>query len=581
MKNLKFNFLTIATTAFCMLCLTACPKNDKEPDTLSVMPTSLTFSADDTREQTIEVSTSAPSWKYSGGDSWLDTYTKQDDKIYVKVQNYTNTETSRKSSLTIIAGDATPVTVSIEQEAKEINSLSVNPTSLLFNGNEVGDKTAAITTDASEWEASTEASWLTLSKQGKTLTVSVPTKNLGTEDRSADIKITAGNAPEVILKVIQPPSFYLNVEPATLLFSGNEIGDKTVTITTNASEWTATTSASWLTILKQDNKLKVSVSTTNTGTTDRNAEIKITAGDAPEVILHVTQVVSFYLNVDPTVLSYTATETSEKTVNVSTNASSWSATTAVSWITLTTSGNNLRVRVNSTNTASSSRQATIRVTANQVPDATVTVTQGAASNTPPFGQIVASNYTADGNYVFSDAGMNFRNWNGIITPVDASSPFYSITNWANTGGTVFCDYRNGRIVMDNYTKLNMNSDTHYAVFCPATRDPVNRITTCYIDLPNSPYYVNYNNSTKVLDFSGTIDGKTAYITIARVRKSDNQPDDLLCNLYSNLKLTLTSAYSSPMVNSEETPLLKIGELKNPNVLRLEDIKGDKIVKWKK
>jgi hypothetical protein len=200
MKILRFYFLMIAG----MLFLTTCDKDkDREPDVLSVNPTALTFSAEDTREQTVTVTTNVSSWSYSGGDSWLDIYRKQDGKLYFKVQNYTNTESSRTSTITVSAGktiaasagEAIAVKVTITQTAKEVNSLTVEPTSILFKENEIGDKTVEIKTNAPSWKATTDASWMTLSQQDNRLKVSVAEKNTGSSERSANIRITAGNAP--------------------------------------------------------------------------------------------------------------------------------------------------------------------------------------------------------------------------------------------------------------------------------------------------------------------------------------------------------------------------------------------------
>jgi hypothetical protein len=733
MKNLKISFRAIALSSFCILCLTACQKEEKDPDILLVLPTDLTFSATDTREQTISVSTNAPSWKFSGGDSWLDSYIKQDNKLYIKVENYTNTETSRKSTLTITAGDAQPVTISIEQTPMEINTLSVSPESLSFDGDETGEKTVTVTTNAPDWTPATEADWLTLSKEDKTLKIAVPTENTGTADRTANIRITAGNAPELILKVTQTVSFHLNVEPATISFEANETGEKTATISTNATSWNATTDATWLTLTPGDNSLHIKVNSKNTDTSPRLADIRITAGDAPEVILKVTQAEATYLNIEPTSISFEANETDEKTATVSTNATSWNATTDATWLTLTPDDNNLRIKVNSTNTTTSPRQANVRVTAGDapevtlnvtqegesiylnisptsltfeanetsektvtvstnatswdatttatwltvtksgnnlhigisstntsassrqadiriitddasseailyitqtgmsaylsvsstsltytatetgeksitvstnttswnattsatwltatqsgnilhirvnsantntssrqaivnvtaanVPDVTIRVTQAAAVSIPPFGEIAKGNYRATGTCLYDFAGSNYNNWSGTITPVNATNPYYAVSNWGNKPLTLYCNYRNGVIMLDNTTQVYSDSE-YYGIFNMATYNSNTRMLTYY---PNVNYIIKYDSSSRVLDFSGTYNGLPIYIGVAIYQKSDKKYNGnlLLNNVHLGPKLTLTSpTYSAPASDSDEKGILRLGE----------------------
>ncbi|MDR0394074.1 MAG: hypothetical protein LBH77_02835 [Tannerella sp.] len=547
MKNLGFNIFITTMTVFCMLFLTACPKEEREPDTLSVAPASFTFSADDTREQVATISTNAPSWKFSGGESWLNIYTKQDDKLYVTAQNYTNTETSRKATITITAGDAMPVTVSVEQTAKEINTLSVNPTSLSFDGNETGEKTATITSNAPSWDATCDASWLRLSQQDKTLKVSVSTKNTGTADRTADVRITAGNAPALSMKVTQTVALYLTVSPTSLSFGVNETNDvKTLTINTNCSSWNVTSSTSWLSATKSGNTLRVRVNSANTGSSSRQAEIKITASGVPDVIVKVTQAESTYLNVTPTSLSFEAKETSTKQVSVSTNASSaWEATASASWVSVTKSGNNaFNVKVTA-NTSTSARNATITVKADNAPNATVSVTQNGASSgsTPPFGEIARSSYTATG---INEKGATVR-WSGTIIPVNGTKPYYEITNWANTGYTLYCNYIYGLIVMDlEKTVGNMTND--YLIFRPALYDSRTNIITFYI----GNFILKYDKSSKVLDCSVTMEGENGYIVLIAKSKSNDEYQGNVGNMCQNVKLTLTSTSSAPMSGNEET-----------------------------
>ncbi len=545
MKNLRFKLKAFAAVILVPLLFTGCPGEDKEPDTLSVTPTRLNFTADETNEKSVEITTNTSSWNYKESDDWIEAYRKSDNKLYVKVLNYTNTNSARTSKITINAGDAAPVDITIEQSAKEINNFSVSPTSLSFQANETGDKTIAITTNAESWDAISDASWITLTKQTGTLKVTIGTKNTQTTERTANIKITAGNAPDITVKVTQGAATTLSANATSLSYEATETGEKSVAISTNASSWSATASASWITLSQNGNTLKVNVTSANTGTSARSANITINAGDATPVIISVTQAAATSLSINPTSLSYGASETGTKSVTITTNASSWDATASASWITLSKSGNTLSVRA-STNTATSARSATITVTAGNAASATLTVTQ-AATITPD--GIVKSSYSAAGAVFFSSFG-SATNWAGTITPYGSSgSKTYSITNWGNDGITVWLNESNGKITMDITTSVaHTSSYTHYGYFrAGVIIDGVLTVISDYV------HPVSYNSSTKVLDFSSTtFQGYQVYVGIAAYKSG--VLDDFFTNFYRSAKLYLTSTSSASL--SDEAPILK-------------------------
>ncbi|MDR2915218.1 MAG: hypothetical protein LBV74_10370 [Tannerella sp.] len=548
MKNLKFKLKAFAALIIVSLLFTGCPGEDKDPDTLSVTPTRLSFKADDTEEKSVEITTNVSSWNYKEESSdWIDAYRKSDNKLYIKVRNHTNTSSSRTSKITISAGDATPVDITIEQSAKEINSFSVSPTSLSFQASETGDKTIAVNTNAENWDAISDASWITLTKQTGTLKVTVGTKNTQTTERTANIKITAGNAPDITVKVTQGAATTLSVNATSLSYEATETGEKSVAISTNASSWSATASASWITLSQSGNTLKVNVTSANTNTSARNANVTITAGDATPVVISVTQAAATSLSVNPTSLSYGASETGTKSVTVTTNASSWDATANASWITLSKSGNTLSVRISSANTATSTRSATITVTAGDAASTTLIVTQAAATGTP--GGIVKSSYSATGTVFFSSLG-SATSWSGIITPYGSSgSKTYSITNWGNEGITVWLDESNGKIMMDITTSVAHTSGyTHYGYFRAGI--VVNGVLNVISDYVHP---VSYNSSTKVLDFSSTtFQGYQVYVGIAAYKSG--VLDDFFTNFYRSVKFSLTSTSSASL--SDEAPMLK-------------------------
>ena len=618
MKNLRFKFSTIAAIMISALCLIGCEGcDDKEPDVLSVTPNRLTFSADDIREQTVEISTNASSWKYSGGDSWLDIYTKQDDKLYINAQHYTNTETARTSTITITAGDATPVTINIEQTAKEINSLSVSPTSLSFESNEIGDKTVAVTTNAPGWDATTDASWLTLSKSGNTLKVTVPEENKQPSERTANIKITAGNAPEITLTVTQAAGTYLTVDPASLSYDANETGEKTVTVSTNASNWSATTNASWLTLSKSGNTLRVNVKSQNTNNTPLNAEVKITADKAPDVILPVTQAKSdiiiyntaegFYYgnavgtgNANFAVRMYNATDPNvgfqidgfcdlpSSFANFRINTGTYTVAKTGSKFTFWPGSitddnkfygtlvynfhrNEMILITGGTFTVESSGN-TYTVTTNLTgknydTNATVNNITLKFSGTIPFtnvpptnnNEIVRSSYTATGTP--TALSTSAKNWTGTITPnTSGSNKYYTISNWGNDGITVRCNDKNSSITMDITTRVAENS-TNSGYFMPGIVQD-----NTLIVIVDYAHPVKYTPSTKILDFSGTLEGYQIVVGVAALSKSTGQVGGVFTDFYRYAKLTLSPSAYAPQFTGEVA--VRSSEIKNYTVKKM-------------
>lgn len=359
MKNICVNVIAFIATMNVVL-FTACSDNGDDPQTLSITPTELTFTADETQTQTVEITTNAGFWFVEKSDDWVK-YTKSGNKLFISVLDYTNTIDVRTATVTITAGEAQPVDITVTQETKEPNTFSINPVSLSYDANEIGDRTVVITTDAESWDATTGAAWIKLVKQDNVLNVSVSEENTESVSRIAHIKITAGDAPEMTLVVTQAAVMFLYSNPASLSYDAYETGEKVVDIFTNATNWNATADSSWIKLIKQNNMLKVTVNEKNTNISTRTANVKITSDKAPDFILPVTQAAAVFLAVDPTSLSFRANETGQKRVTVSTTAETWDASTDVSWIKLVKQDNMLYVSAERNNSGSS-RNAVVIIT---------------------------------------------------------------------------------------------------------------------------------------------------------------------------------------------------------------------------
>jgi hypothetical protein len=107
--------------------------------------------------------------------------------------------------------------------------------------------------------------------------------------------------------------------------------------------------------------------------------------------------------------------------------------------------------------------------------------------------------------------------------------------------------------LDRDTKVAENT-TVDGYFCVCTVDGE------YITIYGSAneYPVNYNSSTRVLDFSGTVEGRTALVGVVGFDKSTGKYGGVFTDLYANAKLTLTSTSSAPQFSGEV--VLRAGDI---------------------
>jgi hypothetical protein len=83
------------------------------------------------------------------------------------------------------------------------------------------------------------------------------------------------------------PDPILSVEPSMLSFKSGE-DSCNVVVTTNQQSWNVTSNQTWCTVAKGENQFKVTAAA-NTETSNRTAIITVTAGNATDVALSVTQ----------------------------------------------------------------------------------------------------------------------------------------------------------------------------------------------------------------------------------------------------------------------------------------------------
>ena len=430
-------------------------------------------------------------------------------------------------------------------------TLALSPHHLVFNADDSSEKSITIETDATEWSYKVNsANWIdvyTKPRQFNKLFVKTQ-KNPDIEgSRIAVVTVTAGKSTtaEFSVEQLKKETNDLSVSQDVLEFATSETGGKSISITTDAPFWDAMSVASWVLLYKHDQTLTVSLQANPLGIL-RSAEIIITAGNALPVTVTVTQGVGINtLMVSPSYLTFAADATGVQVVTVTTNVPVWNATTDASWITLVMNGNLLSVSA-SPNITSSTRYATIRVTAAGAQQRTISVTQEAGTRSI----ITRTYYHATGIQLNNNQEYN-ASWAGEVIPNNALAiPNITITNWSGIWGpSIKCNFVNGKYRLDITSKIGDDTDgIHAGYMCMGTYNHTTKEIRLY---PGVDYDVNFNAVTNVLDFSGTYNGLPTCIGMVAKNKNTGQwnTNRTYFNIYMNLKLAFTSTYSSSEAES--------------------------------
>jgi endoglucanase len=186
-----------------------------------------------------------------------------------------------------------------------VNTLTADPSEVSF-GATAGSKNVTIETNAASWSITNAAEeWLEVSPssgQGNSATVTISVTSRSLEPRSTTLIISAGNAKPLEVRVSQASSDFLQTLTAdqlSLTFDQNG-GVQPLKITTDATEWSANTDADWLSFslssgISGSTTIEV-LATANPGDGLRTATIAISAPNAPDLQISVTQQGSLFPN---------------------------------------------------------------------------------------------------------------------------------------------------------------------------------------------------------------------------------------------------------------------------------------------
>lgn len=244
------------------------------------------------------------SWQASSNQTWLKVGVKSGEagnniSLGLSADAYTET-VQRTATVTITAGSLTK-TIVVTQDAF-VPTLSVSASTLTVA---VGGGTITATVSSNtEWQASSNQSWLTIGKSsgeaGDNISLGLSANaNTGIEQRTATVTVTAGGLTKTVV-VTQD-----GIVP-TLTISTNEVeidakgGSGSLQISTNV-DWTASCDQSWVNISKTSgtagNNISVTLSvTTGSSNVVRYANVTFTAGGLTKTVV-VTQA-GFYVTLE-------------------------------------------------------------------------------------------------------------------------------------------------------------------------------------------------------------------------------------------------------------------------------------------
>ena len=188
------------------------------------------------------------------------------------------------ATVTVTAGDAEPVVITVTQDGIAVNTLSISPDkrelSFTVDG---GAETFTVETDAASWDAVSDSDWCVISKDEEmgnfTVTVGV---NSSTEDvPAANVTVSAGNADPIVISVLREARNTLSISPeqTSVEFSAQG-GSETFTVTTNAADWNAVVDSDWCSVASDASTFTITAQPNETNYERQPAVVTLTAGNA-------------------------------------------------------------------------------------------------------------------------------------------------------------------------------------------------------------------------------------------------------------------------------------------------------------
>jgi hypothetical protein len=348
--------------------------------TLSLSQYTLSFGSEPETSPVITVTTNQTYWTATSNVSYL-TVTQSANTFTVRATSVNTTGVARTGYITVTAGSAPTVYLTVTQDPRTVTTPSVAITGTAAVGQvltaSVGVTTPSSTSKVFQWYRGTveipgatgSQYTLTTADAGKQVKVRV------TASASGYASATAESAPVTVAAA----SLQVSTNPVPVGQASGSVS-AAVTVTTNQPSWDATSNTTWLTVTKSTSSFTVRATSANATYTARTGTVTVTAGSATPVTVTVTQAaLQATLSVGSTAVTLEQPSGSKSgAITVTTNQSYWSAAPTVFWLSVTrtsTTSSTFTITAVSANTETTPRTGTVVVTAGSANPVTVTVTQ--------------------------------------------------------------------------------------------------------------------------------------------------------------------------------------------------------------
>ena len=299
---------------------------------------------------------------------------------------------------------ASMVMISCKEDKEMDPELSVSPaaTTIVFaadgksasSGGATITPTFTVTTNQGSWDATSNQSWLHVTKSGNTFTLSADANPNISAPAPATVTVTAGKATSVTISVTQEVAGHSlsvsSTEDVVFAADGESATSKGVpftpifTVTTNVPTWDVTSNQPWLHVEKSGNTFTLSADANPDLEAPAPATVTVTAGEATPITIVVTQLASpatlSVSSTDDVVFSVDGKSATSKgvpftpTFTVTTNYSTWDVTSSKPWLIIEKSDNTFTLSADA-NLFVGAPPATVTVTAGEMTSISINVTQ--------------------------------------------------------------------------------------------------------------------------------------------------------------------------------------------------------------
>ncbi|MDD4727547.1 MAG: BACON domain-containing carbohydrate-binding protein [Dysgonamonadaceae bacterium] len=352
---------------------------------LSVSPKQIENVADTGGNTEITVTTNQSEWSATSDEDWCNIADKT-EKEFTIVVDANNTTSERNATVTVSAGKATPVKITVTQQGAAL-ALSVSPTEVLDVADTGSTTKITVSTNQSSWNATSDADWCSVTDKTENSFVVFVAPNQSLSPRNGVITVSAGEAAPVKIAVTQKGETPVLTVPSTKTIELPPFRNHyAITVTTNLSEYSATSDATWCTITDKAGRMFYISAEPNTSVSPRNATVTLSAEQVAPVKISVTQQgeapVLSLLPETKTILFSSSAENEKHTYNVTTNVSTWEVNmtpTDATWCKLTkdVANNSFSISADANESKTARGPVVVTVSAGSATPIEVTVNQKA------------------------------------------------------------------------------------------------------------------------------------------------------------------------------------------------------------